>query len=161
MSTSKAKARRLRPSAATLLLAFLVGCGQTAVEPPPASSTLSGSFSAAVFFCTTADPQCRSSVSSFETGKMRDLFVFVAWSGVQGQQEQALEFILPDSNLYQRRALTFDTAALPKSQGQPVALDVLPVAGTFISQRALYGTWKVRVFLGGQYVTESPFTLTP
>lgn len=145
-----------------VLLLIQLGCGQS--NKPlvtPAANPSSSSVSATVFFCTTADPQCRTSVNAFEVGKLRDVFVFVAWRGVQGQHEQALELTLPDGNLYQRLTNRFDTATSLTSRGEPVVVQVLPVAGTFITQHSLLGTWKVEVFLDGRLITRASFTLQP
>ena len=49
---------------------------------------------------------------------------------------------------------------LMKSRGDPAILNVLPVAGTYITQRNLTGTWQVRVLLDGRLALQSEFTLT-
>jgi hypothetical protein len=49
---------------------------------------------------------------------------------------------------------------LMKSRGDSSILTVLPVGGTFITQRNLSGTWSVRVFLDDRLVLQSSFTLT-
>jgi len=48
-----------------------------------------------------------------------------------------------------------------KSRGDSSVLTVLPVGGTYITQRNLSGTWRVRVFLDDRLVLESEFTLLP
>lgn len=50
---------------------------------------------------------------------------------------------------------------LMKSRGDSSVLTVLPVGGTYITQRNLSGTWHVRVLLDDRFVLESAFTLTP
>jgi len=50
---------------------------------------------------------------------------------------------------------------LMKSRGESAVLTVLPVAGTFITQRNLSGAWRVRVFLDDRLALESEFTLAP
>ena len=45
------------------------------------------------------------------------------------------------------------------SRGVPAAITVLPVAGTFITQRRLAGTWTVRVLLDDKPVLFAQFTL--
>jgi hypothetical protein len=50
---------------------------------------------------------------------------------------------------------------LMKSRGDSSILTVLPVGGTYITQRNLCGTWHVRVLLDERLVLESAFTLTP
>jgi hypothetical protein len=50
---------------------------------------------------------------------------------------------------------------LMKSRGDSSVLTVLPVGGTYITQRNLSGTWRVRVLLDDRLALESAFTLTP
>jgi hypothetical protein len=50
---------------------------------------------------------------------------------------------------------------LMKSRGDSSILTVLPVGGTYITQRNLSGTWRVRVLLDDRLVLESAFTLKP
>jgi hypothetical protein len=49
---------------------------------------------------------------------------------------------------------------LMKSRGDSSILTVLPVGGTYITQRNLSGIWHVRVFLDDRLALESAFTLT-
>ncbi len=48
---------------------------------------------------------------------------------------------------------------LMKSRGDSSILTVLPVGGTYITQRNLSGTWRVRVLLDDRLAIESEFTL--
>jgi len=50
---------------------------------------------------------------------------------------------------------------LMKSRGNSSILTVLPVGGTYVTQRNLSGTWRVRVLLDDRLALESAFTLTP
>jgi hypothetical protein len=50
---------------------------------------------------------------------------------------------------------------LMKSRGDTSILTVLPVGGTYITQRNLGGTWRVRVLLDERLALESEFTLVP
>lgn len=50
---------------------------------------------------------------------------------------------------------------LIKSRGDSSVLTVLPVGGTYITQRNLSGTWRVRVHLDDRLALESAFTLKP
>jgi len=50
---------------------------------------------------------------------------------------------------------------LMKSRGDSAVLTVLPVAGTYITQRNLSGAWRVRVLLDDRLALESEFTLAP
>ena len=162
MSKTKKKRWAPRPAALGILLLVLLGCQQSNMPfESPVADPRGSTVSATVFFCTTPDPQCRTSVNTFQAKGLRDLFVFVAWRGVQGQHEQALQFILPDGNVYQRVAVRFDTATTLTSRGEPVVVQVLPVAGTFITQHSLLGTWAVEANLDGRPVTRASFTLQP
>jgi hypothetical protein len=48
-----------------------------------------------------------------------------------------------------------------KSRGDSSILTVLPVGGTYITQRNLGGTWRVRVLLDDRLMLESVLTLMP
>ena len=50
---------------------------------------------------------------------------------------------------------------LMKSRGDSSVLTVLPVGGTYITQRNLSGTWRVGVLLDDRLALESEFTLVP
>ena len=50
---------------------------------------------------------------------------------------------------------------LMKSRGDSSVLTVLPVGGTYITERNLSGTWRVRVLLDDRLALESEFTLVP
>jgi hypothetical protein len=50
---------------------------------------------------------------------------------------------------------------LMKSRGDSAVLTVLPVAGTYITQRNLSGAWRVRVLLDDRLALESEFSLAP
>jgi len=50
---------------------------------------------------------------------------------------------------------------LMKSRGDSSILTVLPVGGTYITQRNLSGTWRVRVLLDDRLALESEFALVP
>ena len=50
---------------------------------------------------------------------------------------------------------------LVKSRGDSSVLTVLPVGGTYITQRNLSGTWRVRVLLDDRLALASEFTLVP
>ena len=50
---------------------------------------------------------------------------------------------------------------LMKSRGDSSILTVLPVGGTFITQRNLSGIWRVRVSLDDRLALQSAFTLVP
>ena len=141
-----------------------------------------------IFYCETPDTSCRTTQDAFPIADLRDLFVFVVWPGVTGQHVQTVEFLLPGGSIYSSRKTRFSiggasplparaaphlvadankvhpegiTTLLMKSRGDSSVLTVLPVGGTYITQRNLSGTWRVRVFLDDRLVLESEFTLLP
>ncbi|MGA2483884.1 MAG: hypothetical protein ABSF92_12295 [Candidatus Acidiferrales bacterium] len=142
--------------AALLLALGLLGCGQYN-QPPGGSAPLAPS--AAVGFCDNPTPGC-ASASSFSLNSLRDLNVVVNWQNVpEGTHGQKVSFFLPDGNLYQAFEKSF---AIP--EGSPAAtatVQALPVAGTWITQRSLSGTWQVTVALDGQVLESQAVQLTP
>jgi hypothetical protein len=133
-----------------------------------------------IFFCETPETTCRTTQEVFSLAELRDLYVFVVWPGVAGQHVQTVQFFLPDGSLYASKKTQFiiggvmafsadankiHTKGIPsllmKSRGDSSILTVLPVGGTFITQRNLSGTWGVRVLLDDRLVLQSAFTLMP
>ena len=66
--------------------------------------------------------------------------------------------LMADANRIHRQGIP---SLLMKSRGDSSILTVLPVAGTYIAQRNLGGTWRVRVLLDDRLMLESAFTLVP
>ena len=73
--------------------------------------------------------------------------------------------LLPPARHLMADANRIHTQGIPsllmKSRGDSSILTVLPVGGTYITQRNLSGTWRVRVLLDDRLALESAFTLTP
>lgn len=67
-------------------------------------------------------------------------------------------YLIADANKIHAEGIP---SLLMKSRGDSSILTVLPVAGTYITQRNLSGNWGVRVFLDDRLVLQSAFTLTP
>jgi hypothetical protein len=65
--------------------------------------------------------------------------------------------LMADANRIHTRGIP---SLLMKSRGDSSILTVLPVGGTYITQRNLSGTWRVRVLLDDRLALESTFTLT-
>jgi hypothetical protein len=63
-----------------------------------------------------------------------------------------------DANLVHQEGIS---SLLMRSRGDSAVLTVLPVAGTYITQRNFSGTWHLRVLLNDKLALESAFTLTP
>lgn len=126
-----------------------------------------------VFYCSVKNPRCRTGADTFALQDLRNLYVFVTWPGLKGKHVQVVEFVLPDGHLYERKETAFKLGGkkkgkkkkakpwLIKSRGARGVVTVLPVAGTFITQHNLSGTWTIRVFLDGELVQLSQFTLVP
>jgi len=148
----------------SILLAGLVlvaalqfcGCQMTSADgghPPPAPAT------ATFLFCDKEAPSCDNE-SSFSTTATRDLEVKVSWQNVPaGSHVQTLEILLPGGNLYQQTQMAF---GVEQGSSEPlVAIQTLPVAGTWIQQRHMLGEWTARVSLDGQVVASQTVELTP
>src|SRR6267154_2229325 len=138
-----------------------------------------------IFYCETPDTSCRTTQDTFPIADLRDLFVFVVWPGVSGQHVQTVAFLLPGGSMYSSRktrfsiggpsparAPAFNNEVSPAPAAPHLVADankvhpegittLLPVGGTYITQRNLSGTWRVRVFLDDRLVLESEFTLLP
>jgi hypothetical protein len=141
---------------------------------------------AEVFFCETLDPGCRSNNSTFFIEELRDVYVFAAWPDLTGQHVQTVEFYLPDGHLYERKVQAFTFRRVPQrfpggvrisaaaadrmvlkpveehltiSRGARTVITPLAVAGTFITQHRLLGTWTVRVRLENGAAATGQFEL--
>jgi hypothetical protein len=66
--------------------------------------------------------------------------------------------LMLDANQVHKEGIS---SLLMRSRGDSAVLTVLPVAGTYITQRNFSGTWHVRVLLNDKLALESAFTLTP
>ncbi|MGB8523062.1 MAG: hypothetical protein WCD43_08855 [Candidatus Acidiferrales bacterium] len=148
----------------TLLLAVLVllaaigfsGCQMTSADGgPPAAAPPSATFS----FCDKEASGC-SGETSFSVAATLDLEVKVSWQNVPaGNHVQTLEILIPGGNLYQQTQMAF---RVPQDSTEPlVAIQTLPVAGTWIQQRHIMGEWTARVSLDGQVVATQTVQLTP
>ena len=132
------------------------GCQMTSADggpPPPAPAT------ATFLFCDKEAPSCDNE-TSFSATSTRDLEVKVSWQNVPaGNHVQTLEILLPGGNLYQQTQMAF---GVEQGSSEPlVAIQTLPVAGTWIQQRHMMGEWTARVSLDGQVVASQTVELTP
>jgi hypothetical protein len=91
--------------------------------------------------------------AEFSATTLRDLLVAMTYSNVSGSHRQRLEFYAPDGSLYQR----LSGAVAPSTQ------TLLPVGGTWITQHALLGGWRVDLYLDRETspIASHGFTLTP
>ncbi|MFQ5664729.1 MAG: hypothetical protein ACE5HL_12975 [Terriglobia bacterium] len=164
MTSHRIHTQRMNGRKAACLLAVCLALGgcQGGLEPLPPAAPAADSPpppTITVFFCLVSDPQCRSSINSFEVKGTRDLFVFATLPGEQGQREVQFDFLLPGGDLYLPVVVDFDSATAPTSLGDPLAIAVLPVAGTHITQRSLLGSWTVRVSVDGSPAASAVFVL--
>lgn len=163
-----------------LLPALLALTGVVAAQdrgvPPQRLTTTETPRVTEIFFCDTGTTECRANNSKFELQKARDLYVYATWPNVAGDHVQTVEFYLPNGSLYLKKDTPFRVRRgvprarfvpgssvpeqfLTSSRGVPAVITALPVAGTFITQRNLTGTWTVRVLLDGNPVASGQFTL--
>jgi hypothetical protein len=102
----------------------------------------------------------------FSVGQTRDLKIVVWWA-LNSQHVQRLELVSPDGSLYQRLQTSFDadTSKLVQRGNQSyVSVEtILPVAGTWITDHSLFGTWTVNVYLDGDTATSrnASFVVNP
>jgi len=150
---------RARTAVASLLwmLVALAGCGPMNSSQPATGPAAQPQ--AAITFCNTASPNC-SSEQSFSVALVRDLDVVVNWANLpEGTHAQKVSFVLPNGDFYTAYEKSFEVAAT--TGGTLTTVQALPVAGTWISQRRLTGTWSVTVELDGQSVGTSTFEFMP
>ena len=133
------------------------GCANSLQSSPgngtgnPTSMTIS--------FCSDPGPNC-APASSFSIASLRDLNIVVQWSNVPaGTHTQRLDILEPDGGLYR----TFNTgfAIDANSGGSATTTGIVPVAGSWISQRFLSGNWTVQVSLDDQAQGSSVVRLDP
>jgi len=148
--------RTLLAASVLVAVAGFSGCQMTSADGgtppvPPATATFS--------FCDKEASSCAGE-TSFSVTATRDLEVKVSWQNVPaGNHVQTLELLLPGGNLYQQTQIAF---AVQQGSDEPlVAIQTLPVAGTWIQQRHMLGEWTTRVSLDGQVIATQTVQLTP
>jgi hypothetical protein len=89
----------------------------------------------------------------FSTTSLRDLLFSMSFAGVGGATRQRLELYAPDGSLYQR----LSGAVAPHTQ------TLLPVGGTWITEHALFGAWRVDLYVDRDRtpLASRTFTLVP
>ena len=85
----------------------------------------------------------------FSVGVLRDLRIRVWWNVPGPGHVQKMELIAPDGSTYQQFAAVIEDSSRGRSSRRGGALveTVLPVAGTWITEHTLLGTWGVNVYL--------------
>ena len=122
----------------------------------------------------------------FSGASLRDLLIVVEYRHLSGLHIQRIELYSPDGSLYQQRStevtLAGDRGDGPKADkkgdkgdkgkgpgsdrrgGRGERVEVrLPVGGTWITEHALFGAWRVEVYLDSERlpIASGVFVLTP
>ncbi|GAC1630991.1 MAG: hypothetical protein NVS9B14_02270 [Candidatus Acidiferrum sp.] len=131
----------------------LAGCAQN-MDPAPAAPAVQP-VAMIVTLCDSGESGCTGG-TSFQLGVIRDLGVGVDWRNVPGgTHTQQISLLQPNGVVYQTVSHSF--AVADGKLGSPKVDDVIPVAGTFITQRAQTGEWAIEVSLDGQTIGAQKF----
>jgi len=137
-------------------LVGLAGCAQGLNQIPPSGAVQPVAMTVTV--CDSSEQGC-SAATSFGLGSFRDLGVVVDWKNVpSGTHTQQIALVQPNGVVYQTVSHSFGVA--DGTLGAPAINDVIPVAGTFITQRSQTGEWTLEVSLDGQSVGMQKFQFT-
>lgn len=104
--------------------------------------------------------------AEFSIGTVRDLRIRTWWK-VRGAHVQRLELRAPGGAVYQRLSQPFEAIASDRPRrGSPrgTAVDtLLPVGGTWITEHALVGAWRIDVYLDDERTpaASAAFRLNP
>lgn len=147
--------------ASLILLSFaaancISGCAQsdTLIGPPVAQP-----LAMTAKLCDTGAEGCSGS-GNFSVATIRDLSLNVDWRNVPaGTHTQQITLVQPNGVVYQTVSHGFSVA--DGTTGSPSLDDVIPVAGTFITQRSLTGQWSVEVSLDGATIGRQTFQFEP
>lgn len=135
-----------------------------------------------VFSSAPVNPLSEPGSNTFALTSLRELLVYSVWNGLTGMHVERRRFIAPNGDAYYEKLIAFSTdisvaipyepiVSIPHSavvmpvstdqDGKFQVLDYLGVAGTWISQHSLTGTWRLEVFLDSSAtpITSSEFTL--
>ena len=149
---------------AALVLAFCsslacAGCALFGSDSQPPSTPPAQQAQGALVFCNSIFANCTPE-SAFSLSNLRDLNVVVNWQNLPaGTHAQKITFNLPGGDLYQtfEKSFTVDEG----SNGTASTMQALPVAGTWITQRGLTGTWSVSLALDGAPINSGSVQFTP
>jgi hypothetical protein len=113
----------------------------------------------ALKLCDTGAQNCMGS-GNFSVATIRDLSLGVEWQNVPGgTHTQEIALVQPNGVVYQSVSHGF---SIPDGTTGPSSVsDVIPVAGTFITQRSLTGQWSVQVSLDGKPIASQTFQFEP
>ena len=92
----------------------------------------------------------------FTASRVRILKIDVEWRTLVGAHTQRLDVLMPDGSVYQRF-----TSEVRSADGRATVEAQVPVAGTWITEFSLEGTWEVNVYLDNAVtpVATASFTL--
>lgn len=120
---------------------------------PPSQAT------ATITFCDDSVSGCPA-VTTFSLSTIRDLVVKVDWFGVTaGNHAQAVRVLLPDGGTFELSQTGF--LIDPSSDSSFSSMRSIPLAGSWVAQRQVTGTWSVEVSLDDQVVTTQSVEMTP
>lgn len=120
---------------------------------PPAQPT------AMMAFCDDAVSGCPS-VTSFSLSAIRDLVIKVDWYDVsQGNHAQMLKVLLPEGGTYEMSQTGFLVS--PGADNSFSSVRVIPLAGSWVTQRQEIGPWSVEVSLDGKVISTQSVEMTP
>jgi len=149
----------LLPAALLLSTVLTLGSCAPLTQSDNSMTPTPGQIQAAVTICDSSAAHCTAG-SSIQLQFARDLEVVVNWQNVPaGTHTQKVSFLLPGGDLYQAVEKSF---AVAEGSGGPVStMQVLPLAGTWITQRRLTGVWSVALELDGQPMGTQTVQFTP
>jgi len=137
-------------------VAFISGCAQS---DNPVGSPPTQPLAMSVKLCDTGAEGCAGS-GNFSVTTIRYLGLNVEWKNVPaGTHTQQIALVQPNGVVYQTVSHGFSVA--DGTIGSPSLDDVIPVAGTFITQRSLTGQWSVEISLDGATIGRQTFQLEP
>ena len=147
---------RLGVAALACAAALAVGCagGDMMPAPPPPQPV-----SAVIQLCNSTPTGCTAG-AAFNLADLRDLAINVAWANVpEGTHTQTLAVLEPGGGLFLAKTQAF---AVPEgSNGSLSTGETLPVAGTWITQRARTGQWTLQISLDSDIVATKTVQLDP
>lgn len=132
-----------------LLSSSLFACGPAleevaAAEPAALEQELRSSVKVSLRATTSLSAPVRFS-TRFELDRTVDLYLVADVSAPPGPHEVMVEISTPSGDLYQATAHAFTTQRGETNR----VIATLPVAGTWIQQFMLTGSWQARLFVDG------------
>jgi hypothetical protein len=156
--TAQVATKAARRAALGILCLGIAGCASGMQMGPGGGTPPALTPTSAMRFCDNADPNC-TAATAFTLASLRDLNVFVDWQLVpEGTHAQTIQIFVPNGSLYQSFEKSFVVPA--GAAGVTTTVQALPVAGTWITQRSLTGSWQVTLTLDGQAMSTQTVQFT-